>query len=132
MFTPPVIPTVDESLLISSELLQASNNHLANLKKFRAEQFQRFWYKSKFVLRTPDELNAILEKMDNSSPGQSIKFFQAAAALAQLILAIDPGSLQNEDWYPLYEYTVDPIYGTIRIDPLPEPEPEPPTEPDPE
>ena len=84
------------------------------------------------MLRTPDELNAILEKMDNSSPGQSIKFFQAAAALAQLILAIDPGSLQNEDWYPLYEYTVDPIYGTIRIDPLPEPEPEPPTEPDPE
>ena len=125
MFIPPLLPQADESTIISNELLMKSNHFLSNLKKFQSEQFQRFWYKSKFVLRTPDEINAILTKMDEAQIGQSIKCFQDAAALAQLILAIDPGSLQNEDWYPLYAYSVDMQLGTLRIDPLPEPPPEP-------
>lgn len=127
MFTPPTIPQPSEALQLAAELLQASNNQLNNLMKFRAEQFQRFWFKSKFVPRTAEEINAILEQMDAVSTGQSAFFFASAKALVDLIEGLAPGVLQPEDWYPRYEYTIDPQTYALRVniplDPPVEPEP---------
>lgn len=115
MFTPPTISQPAEELLIAAELLQASNNQLANLMKFRTEQFQRFWFKAKFTPRTPQEINAILAQMDAVSPGQSAFFFASAKSLVDLIEGLAPRILQPEDWYPLYEYTIDPTTNSLRV-----------------
>jgi len=123
MFNPPVRTTDPESLILANELLAASNAQLTNLIKFRSEQFQRFWYKAPNVLRSREEINAILEQMDAAQPGQSAQFFGVAKALVDLIDALSPGALQPEDWMPKYEYTIDPVAYSIRMDPLPEPEP---------
>jgi hypothetical protein len=129
MFTPPTLPQPSESLLLAAELLQASNNQLNNLMKFRSEQFQRFWFKAKFQPRSPQEINQILEQMDAVSPGQSAFFFASAKALVDLIEGLAPGVLQPEDWYPRYEYTIDPVTYSLRVivppDPVDEPEEEP-------
>lgn len=124
MFTPPVIPQPSEALQLAAELLGASNNQLSNLMKFRSEQFQRFWYKAKFTPRTAEEINAILEQMDAVSPGQSAFFFASAKALVDLIEGLAPGVLQPNDWYPRYEYTIDPQTYSLRVTPPVEPEPE--------
>jgi hypothetical protein len=86
---------------------------LENLKKFRQEQYQLFWFDNG-QLRSWESINAILIEMDASQVGQSGKFFASAVELVELILAIDPGSLQNSDWYPQYSYTTD-ANGQIRM-----------------
>lgn len=123
MFTPPVIPQPPEELTIAASLLQASNNQLNNLMKFRSELFQHFWYKDRYTPRTAAEINAILEQMDSMSPGQAASFFASAKALVDLIEALAPGVLQPDDWYPRYEYTIDPVTYSLRVNvPVEEPE----------
>jgi hypothetical protein len=121
MFQPPNRTVDPEGLILANELLQASNSTLANLEKFRAEQFQRFWFRSKNQPRTPQEINAILEQMDAAQPGQSAQFFAAAKALVDLIDVLSPGKLQPEDWWPRYEYTIDPATFALRVNLPPEP-----------
>jgi hypothetical protein len=121
MFTPPTIPTNPESLLLAFELIDASNQQLSNLMKFRAEQFQRFWFKAKFTPRTAQEINEILSHMDAAQPGQSAQFFAAAKALVDLIEVLAPGRLQPEHWMPRYEYTIDPVTFSLRVIPPIEP-----------
>jgi hypothetical protein len=122
-FVPPAL-TVDElDLRLANEILTGANQHLENLKKYRKEQYDKFWF-SGWRLRSPAEINAILIQMDRASPGQSGKFFATAVLLVEFILALDPGSLTNEEWYPQHEYTADPVTGEIRMivpdPPLPE------------
>jgi hypothetical protein len=124
MFTPPPKAIDAPELLLANSILESGNQLLANLKKYRQEQYKSFWYDSG-RLRTADEINAILIQMDLAEVGQSAKFFASAVGLVQLILAIDPGSLSDADWFPKYEYTVDPNTYAIRVIQPPEPEPEP-------
>ncbi|AMV31722.1 hypothetical protein VN12_20785 [Pirellula sp. SH-Sr6A] len=130
MFASPTIPTNPESLLIAKELLDSSNSTLANLAKFRREQFQRFWYQSRQQLRTRQDVNEILSQMDAASPGQSARFFASAKALVDLIEAISGEPMEPEEWMPPYEYTIDPETYSLRMTIPPEPESEP--EPEPE
>jgi hypothetical protein len=115
-FTPPE-KTVDPSkLLIAHDILEGANKLLADLKTYRKEQYELFWY-DEGSLRSYAEINDILIEMDAAEVGQSGKFFASAVELVQLILAIDPGSLENYEWYPKYDYTTD-ANGQIRmIDP---------------
>ena len=123
-FIPPE-KTVDEfDLVVANEILLSANQHLENLKTYRKEQYDKFWFNGVW-LRSPAEINAILVKMDQAQIGQSGKFFSTAVLLVNFILALDPGSLANEDWYPQYEYTVDQL-GQVRIvEPDPQPDPPP-------
>lgn len=87
-----------------------------NLKKWRQEQYELFWF-SNGQLRSWSAINDILIEMDAAETGQSGKFFASAVELVELILAIEPGSLEPSDWLPQYEYTVSES-GQIRmIDP---------------
>ena len=124
MFTPPVIPQPPESLLSCTRFLNNGNNMLENLVKFQREQFQEFWYRDKFTIKTPEEVNAWLAHMDSAEPGQSYKCFIIAKALVDLIEASAPGRLQPADWYPKYDYTVDPVTFSLRVIPPVVPEPE--------
>jgi hypothetical protein len=119
MFTPPTIPTTPEAVELTFGLLKASNEQLLNLMRFRHEQFETFWFRAKHTLRTPAELNAILQTMDEAQPGQSIQFFLAAKALVDLIEVLSPGRLQPQFWMPPLAYTV--ANGALRIDELPPP-----------
>jgi hypothetical protein len=112
-FTPPERTLDAIQLRLANELLQQANQQLANLKKWRQEQYELFWFAGG-QLRPWTEINDILIEMDAAETGQSGKFFASAVALVQLILAIEPGSLSNEDWYPQYEYTTD-ANGQIRM-----------------
>lgn len=118
-FIPPE-RTVDAlALRLANEILKQSNMMLENLKKWRKEQYELFWYSSG-SLRSSAQINDILVEMDAAETGQSGKFFSLAVELVQLILAIDPGSLQTYEWYSQYEYTTDEN-GQIRmIEPQPE------------
>ena len=112
-FTPPE-RTVDAiQLRLANELLKQANLQLANLKKWRQEQYELFWFDGG-SLRAPSEINNILIEMDSAELGQSGKFFASAVELVQLILAIDPGSLETHEWYPQYNYTTD-TNGQIRM-----------------
>jgi hypothetical protein len=62
--------------------------------------------------------------MDAVSPGQSAFFFASAKALVDLIEGLAPGVLQPEDWWPRYEYTIDPQTYSLRVIPPVEPEPD--------
>jgi hypothetical protein len=128
MFQPPSKAVDPPALLIANAILESGNQMLANLKTYRKEQYESFWFDSG-RLRTADEINAILEQMDAAQIGQSYKFFASAVGLVQLILAIEPGSLQDAEWFPKYDYTTDPVTYAVRVIQPPEPEPEP--EPDP-
>jgi hypothetical protein len=93
--------------------LHGSNQQLANLKKWRQEQYELFWF-GNGQLRSWTAINDILIEMDAAETGQSGKFFASAVELVQLILAIDTGSLETYEWYPKYEYTTD-ANGQIRM-----------------
>ena len=112
-FTPPP-KTIDPSkLLIAHDILEGANQRLSYLKTYQKEQYEFFWYDDG-VLRTISEINDILIEMDSAAVGQSGKFFASAVDLVQLILAIEPGSLVDDDWFPKYEYTTD-SNGQIRM-----------------
>lgn len=92
----------------------ASNSNAAfnyNLQS-QKDSYKLFWFTQDDkgnptdTLRTKDEVNAILAELDAAGAGQSIKLFQAAGELAELLLAQDPTCLSNDDWYPKYQYTV--------------------------
>jgi hypothetical protein len=102
-----------EKKRIAYDILHGSNMQLENLKKWRQEVYQLFWFNNG-ALRSWVEINDILIEMDAASTGQSGQFFTSAVELVQLILSMDPGSLENEDWYPKYQYTVD-ANGQIRM-----------------
>jgi hypothetical protein len=102
-----------EKKRIAYDILHGSNMQLENLKKWRQEVYQLFWFNNG-ALRSWVEINDILIEMDAASTGQSGQFFTSAVELVQLILSMDPGSLNTEDWYPKYEYTVDEN-GQIRM-----------------
>jgi len=102
-----------EKKRIAYDILHGSNQQLENLKKWRQEVYQLFWF-SNGVLRSWIEINDILAEMDEASTGQSGQFFSSAVELVQLILSMDQGSLKDEDWLPKYEYTTD-ANGQIRM-----------------
>jgi hypothetical protein len=112
-FIPPEQTLDPIELRLANEILHQANIMLENLKKWRQEQYQLFWFNNG-QLRSWSQINDILIEMDAAEVGQSGKFFASAVELVELILAIDPGSLQNSDWYPQYEYTVDGS-GQIRM-----------------
>lgn len=119
-FVPPARTLDAEKKRIAYDLLYGSNLQLANLKKWRQEQYELFWFRDGF-LRSWTEINDILIEMDTAEVGQSGKFFASAVELVQLILAIEPGSLEPHEWYPKYEYNMDQVTGEIRmIEPTPE------------
>jgi len=112
-FVPPP-KTVDPSkLLIAHDVLENANQLLAFIKTFRKEQYEYFWY-DEGAVRSSSEINDILIEMDSVEVGQSGKFFNSAVELVQLILAIEPGSLEPYEWYPKYEYDTDEN-GQIRM-----------------
>jgi len=112
-FLPPETTVDPIQIRLAARILTNANAMLATLKKYRQEQFSEFWYENG-ELRSPSEINDILIEMDSAQVGQSGKFFAAAVAVVQAILAIDPGSLQTYEWYPLYAYTTDEN-GQIRV-----------------
>jgi len=112
-FVTPTRAFDPEKKRIAYDILHGSNQQLENLKKWRQEVYQLFWF-SNGALRSWVEINDILIEMDAASTGQSGQFFASAVELVQLILSMDPGSLENEDWWPKYEYTVD-ANGQIRM-----------------
>jgi hypothetical protein len=112
-FVPPNRTIDAEKKRIAYELLHGSNVQLANLKKWRQEQYELFWF-SNGQLRSWTAINDILIEMDAAEVGQSGKFFASAVQLVQLILAIEPGSLETYEWYPKYEYDTD-ANGQIRM-----------------
>ena len=120
-FVPPERTLDAIELRLAHEILKQANMMLENLKKWRKEQYELFWF-SGGQLRSVAEINDILIEMDAAETGQSGKFFASAVELVELILAIDPGSLQTHEWYPQYNYTTD-ADGQIRMfEPEPEPE----------
>jgi hypothetical protein len=129
MFVPPTIPQPPESLAGCIRFLNAGNTMLENLIKFQREQFQEFWFKDRFTLKTPEEVNEWLAHMDAAQPGQSYKCFVDAKALVDFIEVLSPGRLTQDDWYPRYDYTVDPQTYSLRVIPPVEPEPDPEQEP---
>ena len=115
-FVPPQRTLDAIELRLANEILQQANMQLENLKKWRQEQYELFWF-SNGQLRSWSAINDILIEMDAAETGQSGKFFASAVELVELILAIEPGSLEPSDWLPQYEYTVSES-GQIRmIDP---------------
>jgi len=112
-FLPPETTVDPIQIRLAARILTNANAMLATLKKYRQEQFSEFWYEDG-ELRSRSEINDILIEMDSAQVGQSGKFFASAVALVQLILEIDPGSLQNYEWYPPYSYDTDEN-GQIRM-----------------
>jgi hypothetical protein len=112
-FVPPP-KTIDPSKrLIAHDVLENANQLLAFIKTFRKEQYEYFWY-DEGAVRSFSEINDILIEMDSVEVGQSGKFFASAVELVQLILAIEPGSLETYEWHPKYEYDTDEN-GQIRM-----------------
>lgn len=115
-FTPPPKTVDPRKLLIAHDVLDNANQLLSFIKTYRKEQYEYFWYDDGQI-RPWTEINDILIEMDSVEVGQSGKFFNSAVELVQLILAIEPGSLETYEWYPKYSYTTD-ANGQIRmIDP---------------
>jgi hypothetical protein len=108
---PPAIPT---STIIASKVVSNANDFLVACKTFQREQFRLFWYVDG-QLRSKQEINEILAKLDSASPGQSAKLFQSAKALVDLILSLEPAGLGEEDWMPPYAYTIDQQTWGLRI-----------------
>jgi hypothetical protein len=119
MFIPPARTIDPLDVLVAYDILHSANALLENLKTWRKEQYELFWYDDGQP-RTEAEVNAILIQMDDASTGQSGRFFGSAVGLVNLILSIEPGSLSDADWHPKYAYTTSEL-GEIRMI---EPEPQ--------
>ena len=112
-FSLPVRTSDPADLSVAYKILHSANALLENLKTWRKEQYELFWFDSGQP-RSEAEVNAILIRMDAASTGQSGRFFASAVGLVNLILAIEPGSLSDADWLPKYSYTTSEI-GEIRM-----------------
>jgi hypothetical protein len=104
---------VPAPVIEAATFLGNANLFIETCRTFQRDQFQKFWYNGG-QLRSKDEINSILTAMDAVSPGQSARFFQSAKELVDLILAIVPDGLGNDDWMPPYEYTMDESY-SLRV-----------------
>ena len=97
----------------AAKFLNDANSFITQCRQFQREQFQSFWFNAG-VPKSVEEINSILEAMDSASPGQSVRFFQSAKELVELILAIAPDGLGEADWLPPYSYAVDPATMQLR------------------
>lgn len=94
---------------VASKIAADSNAQFNHNLRAQQDAYKLFWFTQDELgnptttLRTQDEINAILQELDNAAPGQSLKLFNAAVELAELLLSQDPTCLSNDDWYPKYQ-----------------------------
>lgn len=113
MFTAPS-KEVPVEVAQASDRLNAANMLFQHMLNAQKTEFKAFWY-NESVLRSKEEINAMLAAMDAVSPGQSSKYFTIAKQLVDFLLAIDPFCIRPFDWMPPYEYEVDPVTFSLRM-----------------
>lgn len=115
---------VDLVLLEARGRLATVNNTYAELRRKHQSEFTTFWYKNG-QLRSPEEINSILDRMDSLAPGGSALYFASAWILVQTIQAIESlvnlpenSRLSADGYLPRYDLSETPQGGRRVVAPL--------------
>ncbi len=121
---PLPVEEVDLVLLEARGRLATVNSTHADLRRRHQNEYLTFWYKDG-QLRSPEEINSILDRMDSITPGSSAIYFASAWILVQTIQGIEAlvnlpeNSRLNEDGYlSKYDLSETPQGGRRVVAPL--------------
>lgn len=87
--------------------LSEVNRIYFEMRQAHQNEYRTFWYRPDTSLRTVEEINAVLAKMDELTPLGSTQYFGRAWSLVQFLLASEESSalsaqekMQTSDYLP--------------------------------